>query len=99
VRIGAKVRHKLRSFKMTPCPVAARRENQSLPCAGYARLQRVSNCYTLKPQLLSGFFLKKKPPCTVSARAHELENRSKRLKVDARARLVSDRAGALDRPH
>jgi hypothetical protein len=41
------------------------------------RLQRFHNCCTPKPQPLSGFFLKKKPPCSAPERARELWNRSK----------------------
>jgi len=41
------------------------------------RLQQFSNRYTPKPQQLSGFFLKKKPPFTVLYSAHKLENCSK----------------------
>jgi hypothetical protein len=39
-------------------------------------LQRFSSCCTPKPLPLSGFFLDKKPPCAIQARAYELENRS-----------------------
>jgi len=48
------------------------------PCGGVgpALLERFSNCYTPEPLPLSGFFLKKKSPCTALARAHLLENRS-----------------------
>src|ERR1035437_4459539 len=42
------------------------------------RVQRFSNCHTPKPRLSSGFFLKKKAPCTGLAGATELENRSKK---------------------
>jgi hypothetical protein len=39
-------------------------------------VQRFSNCCSPKPQLPSGFFLKKKPPCTTPVTARKLENRS-----------------------
>jgi hypothetical protein len=39
-------------------------------------LKRFSNRYTPKPLQPSGFFPKKKPPCTELNSARELENRS-----------------------
>jgi hypothetical protein len=39
-------------------------------------VQRFHNCCTPKPQLRSGIFLKKMPPCRKFAREHELWNRS-----------------------
>ena len=41
-----------------------------------ARLQRFHNGCTQEPLISSGFFLKKKPPCAISATPRELENRS-----------------------
>ena len=40
-------------------------------------VQQFSNCCKPKPQLPSGFFLKKKSPCTALGGAHELENCSR----------------------
>lgn len=40
-------------------------------------VQQFSNCCKPKPQLPSGFFLKKKSPCVALGGAHELENCSR----------------------
>jgi hypothetical protein len=50
---------------------------------GDTPLERFSNCRTPEPMLLSGFFLKKKPPLMMPFSVHVLENRSNTTVVDS----------------
>src|ERR1035437_7322974 len=56
--------------------------------------QRLSSNTRLKPHALSGFFLKKKPPCTIQKMPHKLENRSAIDAVGDAAQNVLDLADA-----
>ena len=54
---------------------------QLLHVGAEARLEHFSCCYRGKPRITSGFFIKKKPPCTTSKTPHYQEKCSDTQRV------------------